>query len=699
MLPKHIEHIENENQRAFAPYNFVALPEQVVPAPTPLPRRDRYHLKQLTGKLSCTLTTESPLYIRGGFTPSDFAKHGDQPSSVDYLSNTHKVDEEARKHRAAFFAYPQSNRPTIPGSSLRGMLRSLVEIASYGKIDKVANTELIYRALGDQSSLRDTYQQQFTFNQIAQQRAGYLKKNGSQWSIQPAQSVLNAPFATTSRAPLKKIKLPAAIQYESTGDIDSYTGIPRVKRAVNNSGKKGFRVQTGPMMNKKSDYVFGPEDLQKDEIPIPFEMLKQYQDQITKGQEKLLGKHGVLRKGQGVFYLMDNEQLVFFGHAKMFRLPYPSSVKEFIPSNLKSATQKETEANSNTETIDLAEAIFGFVRDHKQKEDIQAYRGRVSITDGQCKSRSAEDIWLETNDSETLNPKILSSPKPTTFQHYLVQPEASVTGSTKEKLKNYTSQPVKATVIRGHKLYWHQGAVTAQDISANEDDVNKAKSQHTEIKPIKAGVSFDFDIHFENLTEIELGALLWVLGIAQAEDYRLSLGMGKPLGMGAVKINSTLHLDDRRNRYRQLFKNQKWAAPALGEVVDGEATNRESIETGEATFTPKTKNDYAKIFERYMTDQLACKGSFKQQERIQMLLAMLSWQEALSDEESRQRQYMALKRFKARPILPDPIDIVGFPEDGVEDSAEEDVETESSPVATIEDMARLQEQLNRLKRL
>ena len=61
-------------------------------------------------------------------------------------------------------------------------------------------------------------------------------------------------------------------------------------------------------------------------------------------------------------------------------------------------------------------------------------------------------------------------------------------------------------------------------------------------RPVRAGVSFSFDIRFENLSTVELGAVLWVLRIAADERYRLKLGMGKPLGLGAVHILSLIHI-------------------------------------------------------------------------------------------------------------------------------------------------------------
>lgn len=102
------------------------------------------------------------------------------------------------------------------------------------------------------------------------------------------------------------------------------------------------------------------------------------------------------------------------------------------------------------------------------------------------------------------------------------------------------------TVLRGHKLYWHKGAVTAELIPAALEELKDKKTgeenphdtQHTQIRPVRAGVRFAFRIHFENSSDEELGALLWliVLPDVQNREHRHSLGMGKPYGMGAVRL-------------------------------------------------------------------------------------------------------------------------------------------------------------------
>lgn len=707
MLPKHIYDIDNDKRRAFAPYNFVELPEKVVPSQQPLPSHNRYYKELHTGKISCTLTTSSPLYIRGGFLPKDFAKFNDEPCSIDKLN---ALSEEARKRRTDFFQYPKAQHPTIPGSSLRGLMRSLVEVISYGKIDKVTNSNLVYRAVGDMTSLGDDYRYRLMPEGNAQQKAGYLIGSGSKWFIKPAKCIFGASFA---RIPTKELEREAASKSKPTlvkkwHDIKNAKQIEFQRANSQNSnlpivesvssGEKGVRIETGKMYGKKLDCVFGlPLDTDTKNIPIPFEMVLQYEDQITKGQQDWLkNEKAALQQHQPIFYLTEKdeneaEKLVFFGHAMMFRLPYPSSVREFIPQSLRS---REKEDINSEEVTDLAEAIFGYVREQKRSTD-QAHKGRVFFSDAHCTQNVTDDIWLK-NGAQAITPKILSSPKPTTFQHYLVQP--GETKALEKNLRHYTSDPVKETVIRGHKRYWHQGKTP--DIEADAKAVEKAKSQYTKITPIKAGVSFKHDIHFENLTDVELGALLWILKIAQKPQYRLSLGMGKPLGMGAIRIESDVTLSDRSKRYSALFSENQWEQPKDTQSVDRIIHAFEKFMLSEETGIDEVDHPIN-----------SKATSLEQVPRIQMLLAMLDFDDIPPES---QRRYMRIEprpsEYRSRPVLPTPFDVIGIEdnrqltdlsEQATNERPAETIATAESTtqIASLEDAARLQEKLNRFKRL
>ena len=109
-LPKHIDKITDPKRKAVAPYNFVELPDKVVEAQA-LPDGDRYwqesehqgndqiiKISRHTGKIECTLTTSSPLYIRCGLDPLNYEKYGDKyPEEPKSMTEAEKRKWETDK--------------------------------------------------------------------------------------------------------------------------------------------------------------------------------------------------------------------------------------------------------------------------------------------------------------------------------------------------------------------------------------------------------------------------------------------------------------------------------------------------------------------------------------------------------------------------------------------------------------------------
>ncbi len=279
-----------------------------------------------------------------------------------------------------------------------------------------------------------------------------------------------------------------------------------------------------------------------------------------------------MSKGLTKLYSLDTVQIS--------ESPHVSKPKNVLPPLWISSLLSYAAPKTLTMPID---ALFGFVRTHQELDDVQppgnaipkqgdkarAYASRVCVTDATLREEQT-DIWLS---QEPIVPKILATPKPTAFQHYLVQPS-----HRKQTLKHYDSASPQDTVIRGHKRYWHQDLSDGKALSLDQirDVIEEEKSQlkamtereergssdtqHTRFKPVKPGVQFTFRVYFENLSEHELGALCWVLHPLgdPDQDYCHHLGMGKPLGMGGVSLEASLYLTDRTRRYTSLFEGKTW---------------------------------------------------------------------------------------------------------------------------------------------
>jgi CRISPR-associated protein (TIGR03986 family) len=754
-LPQHVN--PSVERTASAPYNFVPLPEVMVTAvksADKLPHHDTFANEGYphSGYFEVTLTTRSPLYVRGMLTEAEF-KQAELEKLGEYKPGDFR---QAMKNKPDFFYIHDQNQPVIPGSSLRGMLRSLLEIVSYGKVRWVSKKQLFFRTVDD-TSVGMHYRRRMTHLEKSAEgdsekarvkvEGGFLRYRDGRYVIKKCRVLrvhrdkLGGREALyDGQAPLRTPKWES--QYKRCRVELDDDGTTITSLTIDRGGPYVL-VITGDMYNpdsdkdKKYEFVFQLPGWEAEEIEIDEKLIDRFHDddQISlwqerafkkdQAQDKPAPKHektkhdlrqrdGMLRKdlsddGDPVFFLREPDldetgqpvekegqpqyHLTFFGRARMFRLPYLNRPIDLVPPELRCP-----------EDIDFAEALFGYIKPHKKDEpeegidapqgDIRrAYAGRVTITHAVLNGHYEPDkLWLP---ESPFVPRILASPKPTAFQQYLVQPSHEIhLDRAKKALSHYDSplamrgngndQPIvsEPTMIRGHKLYWHQGDQTAKGLRAQspEEDptaepgsrkqfergpdgkwcVKADSKQHTQIKPLQAGVSFTFRVYFENLSEVELGALCWTLNPqGEAPEYCHSLGMGKPLGLGAVKLESQLYLSERAVRYEDLFAVAGWKT-GIDSSADGKPA-------------PTDMPPYIGKFEQQI---LMCLGltscaRLREVKRIALLLKMMEWpgrpadRRLVPENRSGNTRYMSIQlpdtvakvkrnEYKERPVLPDP---------------------------------------------
>jgi CRISPR-associated protein (TIGR03986 family) len=655
-----------DRQDARAPYNFVPLPERAIRADEQpgmqgidnvLPSHNVFRDDRLHGYFDVMLTTESPLYIRGPLTRKE------------------AEDKEAHRNKPDFFHTGDPNSPVIPGSSLRGMLRSLLEVVTWSKLTRVSdNPKIFYRAVAAKADdpLGDDYKH-VTGALGKNIRAGYLEREGEHWFIHPAISYRNNAFIKVKALkvngqihddvqavrgliplnsssyrvqyhqvvtsgdfrPLKPSGFAVAVRSLNAGEVRS--GVLVCTGNMAESGGKTGQVRT----NRRNFVLVLENDPNVRRLQIAPQAVTDYRDGLTPFQQEppFDENYGCLVEGRPVFYIppASGQAVQYFGHAPFSRIP--ATIRE--GKNSRAVTPYDfvpMELREQATHIDLAEAIFGYVRsaeiikllgDVPQGDSQRAYASRVNVTDARLMTQTTDLYEME------ITPPILGSPKPTTFQHYLEQPQGSATA--KPDLHHYDSKDAQGkplTSIRGHKLYWRQRMTSELYRKSHVADAKPDSKQHTRLKAIKPRLQFQFRVSFENLTQIEVGALAWVLALGSDNHHpnaRHMLGMGKPFGMGVVKFDAALVLRDREQRYKSLFGESSWCSG--DELVEQET----AIEA----------------FTSFMTSVLG--DNFISHPRVQELLTLL--------EERAPNPlftYMTIEpnQFKDRPVLLYPTEVV-----------------------------------------
>jgi hypothetical protein len=103
------------------------------------------------------------------------------------------------------------------------------------------------------------------------------------------------------------------------------------------------------------------------------------------------------------------------------------------------------------------------------------------------------------------------------------------------------------------------------------------------VRLLAEGNEFEFTVRFENLDDYELGMLLWSLALENGMAHKM--GLGKPLGLGSVKIEvKELRTTCRRTRYQNLFKKDE-----------------NKFEEGLSDPVTNWQQEYVKLFENWMS--------------------------------------------------------------------------------------------------
>lgn len=679
---------QETRQDARAPYNFVPLPERAVdvreqPGVTTLddalPSHNVFRSDRRHGYFDVTLTTESPLYIRG------------------MLTRDEAENKETHRNKPDFFHTGDPAAPVVPGSSLRGMIRALVEIVTWSKLTRVSNSpKIFYRAVAAEKDdpLGEDYKVIVGKPGKLNVRAGYLEREGDQWFIRPATLYKNQAFikvkalkedkrtkeivqhedvqAVQGLIPLNSSEY--RVQYHPVVSVGDFRPLKPTGYAIAVRSPKpgesstGILVCTGNMAessdeqqgrvktNRRNFALVLPPDPNARRLQIAPQAITDYRDGLTAFQQEspFDPQYGCLVEGRPIFYIPPTQgrMVQYFGHAPFSRIPASLTDK----SNRRAVTPGDLVPDflrEHPNHIDFGEAIFGYVRSAEviqlleqeagkvpQGDPRRAYAGRISISDARMCTETDNPYDI---DAGGITPPILGSPKPTTFQHYLNQRDENGTVLDRKNLRHYDTkagQGNPAAQIRGHKLYWRQRRAAVSEIPGSTTEPLeslKDKAQRTRIRPVKKGIKFTFRVDFENMTDIELGALAWVLALGNESHHpnaRHMLGMGKPFGMGVVKLDAALVLRDRQRRYTSLF-DSGWSS---------------GDENGDA-------GTFISHFNTFIEGVV---GQEAYQKRMKELLPMLEGREP-----NPLFTYMRLEpqnEYKDRPVLPYPTEIIPSPE-------------------------------------
>lgn len=543
-----------EREQATAAYNFVPLGPMVVPAPLAGETED-------DGRKWNELDPSEQQKRFAAYVRAEGKNSGWFDVTVEALT---PLLVGGAENNGVFFA--PDGRPRLPGSSLRGMTRNLVKILGCGAMRKgedFADKRLYFRVIAAKSG--DTRNEHYKELIHADATGKSGAKPGFLMRLQDGRYVI----CRASEEKQKPLHFGDQPDIHWNGHTAVAIGGPmKGKRAVYEITAEDWMDTYEVPDRLIQDYLADPRRIQKDwqkkEKAIDLlDETRNYSGDLF----ELTGRTDV-RFVIPCHYILGNDGKVeSFGHGSKYRLPYEQAISDHVPDPLTGAAES---------CPDLGDAIFGVAA---------LWAGRVSFEDGILQGEPS----FET--ASLTRPQL--APKPTAYQMYLKQPAQD------GMAKHHWDSDKKKSPLRGYKFYWHQHTAWQHQDGKEKDPVI---SGATPVQPLKPGARFVARIHFQDLSDIELGALCAALGLGKQGNVAYKLGRGKALGMGSVRVKPSLHLMNEEGQYQSFFSEGRLAH------VEKEAA----------------WNDFVQAFKTYRTEQLGTRAdAFDETEKD--LLAVMDY--------------------------------------------------------------------------
>jgi len=567
--------------RFLNPFNFV----RPLPAPERMPQlsegtHEQYLMWQcappphdrltgMSGVIKCKMTAQTPIFV------------SDTSFTSEMVNN--------KEHRTYPF-FNINETEMIPATSLRGSIRNIFEAVTNSRWSILSDSTLTFRA------------RPRVANEL---KPGYLiyreREGKARWYFQPLPGLDNTGSNNTSRfakVPFKmvddaKVKH-GRIVYFTYDKRKSGLKVNRLSHNDFQGATVGILCATGRSIpNKKHDRIFF-DSLPEPSKPIRLrrkmitrynllmESLHKYHEDTVKrvksrsmsARDAALSRFHYSMKNEKAS--PENELITSDDHAFPVYLKWddrndqpdylaPVSIPRILEArSFHDILEQEGFGHllpaTDYDYLSPADRIFGWVRQDDSENDESrklaervSYKGRVRFTHATVRRKAAFP-------QDKVSLTILSGPKPTTTRFY-IEPRNGVdrnVNAPNNNRKGFSDNNLRfgrsGNMLRGRKIYRHHMNFRLAEAQQQDDNSDQNRS----ITGIHdAGTEYSFEIKFENLQPVELGALLWTLQL-QDDNWQgyHRLGYAKPLGFGSVAIEITEASYFTAERYTRLADMQ-----------------------------------------------------------------------------------------------------------------------------------------------
>ena len=481
----------------------------------------------LSGVLKCKLVTRTPIAI---------------PDTTEV-----RLMGKNKNHKGYYFMRTPEGKPMIPGSSLRGVIRSAYETVTDSCFVTTDETKsityrtknafkagLLYKDISGKFQLFNAERYIFAVDSV--EPDDYNDKGKPIYYYQPFSSA--GKVLHIEKKDLDKYAYGQHVYFRpgiggySKGKylvgkyIDSIsTGTVRLRGMLDGyicigepfPSKKHFEsvfCKRGSVTMPVSPWNKNPLDKAVRDLE---EIIKIYNDKTVNIKAKD-GKSFYQNRNYlsiendtylPVWYMIDPvNKSVYLSVASIGRSAYKKTMGDMLGKHSRCTSR---------ENACPACRLFGMVGD-------KSMGTRVRISDAVM-----EKALPKCDEKKLVHLKELAGPKISYMPFYLRN------SSNKKESWSYDSDTV---TLSGRKYYWHNEKTNAY-MEESESYKKQLGERNASMELVSSNSSFDFEVYYNRLTESELDRLIWTLtrgDNAEKSAYCHKIGHGKPIGLGSVKI-------------------------------------------------------------------------------------------------------------------------------------------------------------------
>lgn len=558
-------------EQAHAPYNFVPLsPRVVYPDWADVPAWDVPFEDGICGTIDLELEAHTPMFVRG----TGGQQGGDR-----------------------FFTLP-SGEAAVPGSSVRGMIRSVVEIAGFGKLSRYNDHRYGVRDLNN----RQLYTGHMAELMVPEgghdkvplplvdagwlvRRSGAGEDSGVVAEIIPCdyakihyRDLISIARSQRERAFDPGARQSAAAKYRAWGapngeeaqrtvSVDLRRRRPRGSRFLSEfhtarpgETRTGLLVFTGQPQQwrpddprnraKQHDFVFldatpGSSSILVDEQTFAgFEFVhsdRGQQGRMVDGRAAPNDEWGFWRpvfdRGGRVpvfFLLWPDSAEAKSGQLRAFGL---AMMFRLAYDHSIGDAVRNAQPDADSDRPDLAELMFGSVPSRQKSGTAEepSDEGRAR------RGRISVGLFRAVGKVAYANPVslVLAAPKASYYPNYIEQGpgHGDLPARVGPTSWDYTTLMDEDVRVRGWKRYRPQEVVRSQPVPTRGDGrpLDTARVGTT-FTPLEAGAALRGTVRVHNVRRVELGALLWAFEFGGEPECYHTLGMARSFGYGRVSL-------------------------------------------------------------------------------------------------------------------------------------------------------------------